>query len=293
MSLPYKRIPAGIAAFTDPTGKLPASQLSHVAGVGDFQLQAARAMRALVAAAKADGLTVATVGDYRSYAEQVILFEQRYSPNVSTSRCYQWKGQRWCLKPGAAGAAYPGTSNHGLGLANDFALNVNGRIVSLDQTVNGVSLWSWLGAHGRTYGWSWGEALSERWHWVYIEGDVIPAAVLAFENPIQPIPPPGDDMSADDVTAINAHTDAKIAEVTTFLTKMLRGDGVGSDSHDNESVEGAVAAGKAAGKAATDGTAQVLDAISKIPAGSGGLSEDQARALLNRQRITTDDPPAA
>lgn len=219
MSLPYRRIPAGIAAYTSPTGMLPASQLSHVDGIGDFQLQAARAMRALQAAAKADGITVKSVGDYRSYAEQVALFEQRYTTTPYPGRRhYTWKGQVWYLKPGAAGAAYPGTSNHGLGLANDMAELIGGKIVSLDVVPAGLvarlahsrvgrwlsgrkakrlvaagsvpSLWSWLSAHGRTYGWSWGEATSERWHWVYIEGDQIPAAVIAYERPAPPPRPP-------------------------------------------------------------------------------------------------------
>ena len=62
-------------------------------------------------------------------------------------------------------------------------------------------------------------------------------------------------MSQADIDAINAHTDAKIAaldtKLFTFLTAMLRGDVVGVDIHDNESVEGAVRAGKDAQVAAT------------------------------------------
>jgi len=284
MSLPYKRIPAGIAAYTDPTGKLPASQLSHVDGIGDFQIQAARAMRALQAAAKADGLIVASVGDYRSYDEQVRLFEQRYEPVYHAgARHYTWKGQTWYLKPGAAGAAYPGTSNHGLGLANDMALNVNGHIVTLDQTVNGVSLWTWLNAHGRTYGWSWGEAASERWHWVYIEGDQIPAAVIAYET--SPIKPPEDDMPLSDddlnkiaskITAILRAPEFKVNFLPQVVTQMA-------------AVEPHLV------KQDTDVQA-LHDDVLKIPTtpaapgSGGGLTEQQVRDLLNSQRITTDEP---
>jgi len=191
MALPYKRIPAGIAAFTSPTGKLPSSQLSNVPGVGDFQLQAARSMRALKAAARADGLIVASVGDYRSYDEQVTLFRSRYvhGRNFDNTDRFWHAGtnggddQWWKLVSGAP-AAEPGTSNHGLGLANDFALNINGQIVSLDTKTGpkNINLYDWLSLFGGRYGWNWGETQSERWHWVYIEGDVIPAAVLSFER---------------------------------------------------------------------------------------------------------------
>lgn len=193
MTLPVtKKIPAEIAAYTKPTGKLPASTLSKVDGIGDFVEPAARSLRALKAAALADGIVVKSVGDYRSYEEQVHLFEQRYSPNVDTGRCYSWEGARWCLKPHTAGAAYPGTSNHGLGIANDMAELINGDIVSVsfDPPGSVPSLWTWLVHNGPTYGWYWGEAPSEAWHWVYCAGDDIPAAVLAYENPDPNLPPP-------------------------------------------------------------------------------------------------------
>ena len=204
MTLPYKKIPAAIARYTSPTGMLPPSTLDHVDGIGDFEVQAARAMRALAASAAKSGLAVASVGDYRSYDEQVALFKQRYQtfPPLPWRRHYTFEGKTWYLKLGAAGAAYPGTSNHGLGLANDMALRVNGKVVTLETEVNGLSLWEWLNTHGRTFGWSWGEATSEKWHWVYIDGDDIPAAVLAYEH--QPAPPPPPRPAFNSITPLQA-----------------------------------------------------------------------------------------
>jgi hypothetical protein len=169
-----------------------------IAGIGGFQLQAARALRALAVAALHDGINVASVGAYRSYAAQVTLFLQRYTTVPQPGqRTEVFNGVRYWLKPGAAGAALPGTSNHGWGLASDMAIRLpSGQVVSLevdpDSSGPATTLWDWLNIHGRTYGWSWGEAVSERWHWVYIEGDAIPAAVLKFENAD---PPKEDDMA--------------------------------------------------------------------------------------------------
>ena len=73
-------------------------------------------------------------------------------------------------------AAVPGTSNHGLGLALDLCEKVNGKVVSISPRAV-----KWLIKHAATYGFS-AEAQSEPWHWRYVAGDKIPAAVIAFER---------------------------------------------------------------------------------------------------------------
>jgi LAS superfamily LD-carboxypeptidase LdcB len=74
-------------------------------------------------------------------------------------------------------AATPGTSNHGLGLAIDFAEERDGR-----PPVESVSdrFVRWLIKNAATYGFS-AELQSEPWHWRYVAGDQIPRAVLDFE----------------------------------------------------------------------------------------------------------------
>ena len=78
---------------------------------------------------------------YRSYAQQVAVYAEK--PSL---------------------AAVPGTSNHGWGVAVDFACGAE-RF--------GSSAYQWLKAHGPTYGWthpSWAEpggSRPEPWHWEY------------------------------------------------------------------------------------------------------------------------------
>src|SRR5688572_8512713 len=76
------------------------------------------AMQALHLASKvADRST----GRYRSYQQQVDLFLSRYVTwNTGNSYKY-WNGRRYYKRDGVAMAATPGTSNHGLGLADDLA----------------------------------------------------------------------------------------------------------------------------------------------------------------------------
>ena len=110
-------------------GKLPARLLKDC-GIKGFKMSptAARAMRALVAAASADGIQVRATGTYRSYAQQVALFRARYQTAPLPGRPFKvWEGQRWWQKPKTAMAATPGRSNHGLGLACDFAEERNGK----------------------------------------------------------------------------------------------------------------------------------------------------------------------
>jgi hypothetical protein len=69
---------------------------------------------------------------YRSFAEQQVLYA-RYRAGTGNL------------------AAYPGTSNHGLGLAIDLAT---------------PRMRTWIDHHGRPFGWSkaWSDAQSEWWH---------------------------------------------------------------------------------------------------------------------------------
>jgi hypothetical protein len=150
---------------------------------------AARAWRALAAAALAAGHTLKLSGQasgYRTYAQQLRLFEQRFTTTPIAGRpTRRWNGRTWYLRPGMALAAVPGTSNHGRGLAVDIGEERDGDAgtESIDQgTV------AWLVANADRFGFS-AEVQSEPWHWRYFAGDHIPAAVLAYEESLKPAPP--------------------------------------------------------------------------------------------------------
>ena len=98
-------------------GKIP-KELLHPCGIRNFTMvePAARACRALVTAALADGVRLDASGTYRSYDEQVKMFTARYSTTAIEGRPTKtWNGERYWLKPDVPGAATPGTSMHGLG----------------------------------------------------------------------------------------------------------------------------------------------------------------------------------
>jgi len=187
MTLPIRQptMPAGIEWY--PNGKLSASQLVTTpgqAGGADVRLlaPAARAWKALVAAAARDGhvLKVATPDrSYRPYASQEAIFRARYTPHRTPGygRRY-WQRRWWSKKPGVAAAAKPGTSNHGWGIAVDVGEESDGDTGT--ESLDAGTL-TWLKIHAHRFGWSW-ELQSEPWHLRYWAGDAIPESVLEHES---------------------------------------------------------------------------------------------------------------
>lgn len=121
-------------------GKLPASELAPIAG-GQLRKDAAAAFNAMNVEARRRGLELRPTGSmssYRNYAQQQILW-QRYKAGTGNL------------------AARPGTSNHGFGLAVDFATP------EMRELVNHI---------GASFGWSkqWSDAPSEWWHVCYQPG---------------------------------------------------------------------------------------------------------------------------
>jgi LAS superfamily LD-carboxypeptidase LdcB len=51
----------------------------------------------------------------------------------------------------------PGTSNHGLGRAIDVAGNIDKHKAQ-----------KWINLNGDKFGWYWGDAKAEEWHFVYV-----------------------------------------------------------------------------------------------------------------------------
>lgn len=179
MRLPVAKVVLPSCLKGVENGRIPSNLLTGC-GIGKFQMvePAARAMRALVAAAEERGIQVRATSTYRTHAQQVALFCSRYTIKVLQGRpTKRWQGQIWYQKPNTAVAAVPGTSNHGLGLAVDFAEERDGRppVESV-----GDRFIRWLIRNAATYGYS-AELQSEPWHWRYVAGDNIPQAVLDFE----------------------------------------------------------------------------------------------------------------
>ncbi|WP_233703222.1 M15 family metallopeptidase [Janibacter endophyticus] len=127
-----------------PNGQLPPGALCPlIGGAGEaLRPRAAAAFNTMSTAyARDTGQTICITDSYRSYAEQVIVKQQRGG---------------W--------AAAPGTSNHGLGLALDLCGGINSF---------GTAAHAWMQQNAPLYGWfhpTWAQAggsLPEPWHWEF------------------------------------------------------------------------------------------------------------------------------
>ena len=159
MKLPIKPVTLPKDLHNQENGKLDPSLLTPIEG-GQMHHLAAKHWEALVYAAKKAGLILkptSALDTYRPYSAQLTTFFKRYDNTKRNTRMEVFQGKKWWLKPGVAGAAVPGTSNHGWGLAVDIA-NVNGKTLE------------WLLQHADDYGFSW-EDQSEAWHIRYYKGD--------------------------------------------------------------------------------------------------------------------------
>ena len=126
-------VPADLAAYGN--GRIPASALAPVGSTGARMWQpAAQALNGVIAAAKADGVTIGVTEGYRSYGEQVSL--------AKTKGLYSDGGL----------AAVPGTSEHGWGMAADLKLD--------------SSALAWMRTNGARFGFV-ESTPRESWHWSY------------------------------------------------------------------------------------------------------------------------------
>lgn len=162
------------------------------------EITAARAFRALFAAARKDipGLRVRDVGGYRTYQQQVDLFKSRMAPvsyatylDTPSSHRRIWRDSHlygyssiYFKRVSGAACATPGTSNHGWALAIDVAENVD--MDSAPEAITSEFV-NWLIVNAYRFGIS-AELQSEPWHWRYVAGDNLPAAVLAYEQGTNP-----------------------------------------------------------------------------------------------------------
>ena len=124
----------------DLSGFIPEKALIQVAPGHYLKPDAAKNFKAMLRAARKDGVNISYTDTYRDYQTQV--------------ETKQAKG---------AYAATPGNSNHGWGMAVDF-------------NVNDPKVKAWLDKNGKRFGWVnplWahdGEGIEEPWHWEYVGG---------------------------------------------------------------------------------------------------------------------------
>jgi hypothetical protein len=187
MALPVEPVIRPAALAGQQNGRFDDDVLVDVPGLAGgptvrLVAPAARAWRALTAAGRQAGHTLKAVGphdSYRPFATQERIFLERYTTDPLPGRhTKQFRGKTFFQKPGTNVAAVPGNSNHGLGLAVDTGIEVDGdpRAERIDQvTVD------WLVANERRFGFSH-ELQSEPWHIRYFAGDDVPDAVLELER---------------------------------------------------------------------------------------------------------------
>lgn len=149
-------------------------------------LHAARSMRAMVTEASVtlELGDVRGIDTYRTLQTQTSAFDGtnpanrtehtgRYVPKplwgafapvqLVNGDVRRWKDQDWKRRVGTVESAVPGQSNHGWGLAVDFAGDQVGR------------LFPWLQQNAHRFGFV-NDNPSEKWHWSYLLGDEPPRA---------------------------------------------------------------------------------------------------------------------
>jgi LAS superfamily LD-carboxypeptidase LdcB len=152
-------------------GRLPDSALKDI-GIGNNRLAiaAADAFIQMKAAMDAAGIQYNLTDSYRTFDVQDSIFDWDLyvatgGNRSDTAANYNRNAERKKKDSnGSVNAAFPGTSNHGLGLAIDiFPPNNN----------QGINVQKWIRENGVNYGWSWteGKAAKELWHFTYYPND--------------------------------------------------------------------------------------------------------------------------
>lgn len=178
-TVPKTKVVVPSIVRTMPNGQLPDSVMRDPGdNRGKLNLLMSYTWQAVLIAAEADGVHLATTGRYRTLTRQIALFFERFT-TVNTGRVSKvYLGIRYWLRKGAAQAGTPGTSNHGYGQADDVCeLDALGRIIGL--TDRGLL---WLRDNAARFGIGL-ESRDERWHWHGLFGDRLTQgtmAVLAF-----------------------------------------------------------------------------------------------------------------
>lgn len=122
-------------------------------------------LKAMMDAARADGIDIGIISAWRSYDTQRILFDDKVNRLKS-----QGYSQEAAEKEAATCIALPGTSEHHTGLAVDFN--------STNQSFENTKTFAWLKKNAENYGFIMrypsdkmditGGIIYEPWHWRYV-----------------------------------------------------------------------------------------------------------------------------
>lgn len=119
-------------------------EVSKLPNGKEFDSRAIDDLKAMLSAAKADGVNLTVVSAYRSYDYQVGLFNRKVNQ-------YKAKGYNDTDAYNIAKTivALPGTSEHNLGLAADI---VTSSYMTLDDGFEKTEAFTWLSSHCAEYG---------------------------------------------------------------------------------------------------------------------------------------------
>ena len=161
-------------------------ELSDIGNGQYFDSRAADALKDFVSAAKAEGLSVYITSSYRSYATQEYLFNNKVNQYL-----YSEGSQEAATEKAKTIVAYPGTSEHQLGLACDI---VDKYYDAMNESLENTALSQWMAAHCAEYGFilrypkdktDITGVMFEPWHFRYVgttAAEYIMGNGLAFEE---------------------------------------------------------------------------------------------------------------
>lgn len=121
-----------------------APELTTIENGQYFDSRAADALNEFAAAAKAEGLSVYITSSYRNYATQESLFNNKVNQYISSEGSVEAATEK-----AKTIVAYPGTSEHQLGLACDI---VDKYYQYKNESLESTELSIWMAAHSAEYG---------------------------------------------------------------------------------------------------------------------------------------------
>ncbi len=121
-----------------------APELTSVENGQNFDSRAVEALKEFVAAARNEGLSVVVSSTYRPYATQEMLFNNKVNEYVWSSG-----SREAAIEKAKTIVAYPGTSEHQLGLATDI---VDKYYQYMNESLEDTELSKWMKAHCAEYG---------------------------------------------------------------------------------------------------------------------------------------------
>ena len=134
-----------------------------------YDARAVSYLNAMCAAAEKDGVSLLVISSFRLHSRQVTLFQNQLKKVKANN---PQLSEQAAIDKAATVVAYPGSSEHELGLAVDFN--------SVEETFENTKQFAWLQAHAAEYGFVMRYPKSkqgitgviyEPWHYRYVGKD--------------------------------------------------------------------------------------------------------------------------